>query len=359
MDYLSTCILTSPYTSETLATVKAVLAVFDDHKVTAAALGAEPSVVSVGDLSVALYEKPSVVAIKDSKLLAYAFADLVTDNQTSQLVWDVTVVFIDDFDKDEMLGVLLGGLTKSVELYDSTRASIYAVGVRYVANVVPASAYMSFMAGEYEFNYIGQSGENGGVYLHYFEGAHVKFPSGHQHHEGCLSVHFDADPLTYQYCFLSAERSWADSVREFWLQEGALSTLEQCEQRLPQVAMVAYDKEQVAAVGTLFAARVEKVRSHMLAFRIFVGAKYRRGLAATTIINKLWMSLNQQYKNEELDPRIPGMFYLIQNVETNAQFSIAQSPRTGFLVAGFDGQDQQIRLKWFDGARSGDRCYYF
>ena len=365
MDSPSTGIFTSPYTSATLATIKAGLAGYGNSKVTTAILGTELSASFLGEPSAFLYEKPSVVAIEQSKLFACACADLVTDEQTSQLVWDVGVVFIDDFERDDVLRALLGALTKSVQLYDSTRASIYAVGVRYVASVVPTSASMSFMAGEYEFNYIGETEKRGGVYLHYFDGAHVKFPSGHQHHRESPSVHSDSDsdsdpdPLSYHYCFLSADRSWEASVQEFWLQEGALPNLEQCEQRLPQVAMVAYDHRHVAAVGSLFAARVEKVQSHMLAVRIFVGAKYRRGLAATEIVNKLWINLNQQYQNGELAPRMPGMFYLIQNVEINAQCSIAQGPLTGFLVVGFDDQGQQMRLKWFEDARSGDRRYYF
>lgn len=318
---------------------------------------------SVSDPSTRVREIVAIARDKTGKLVGVATAAKIIEFNTKQFLWTVRT-FIDEQVREYDLASAL--VSRIIDMKRERFVAGYdpeVIGIvlqlqnpAFQLDHRPLCNVNSLTHGGMtrRLNKVGYDPEGGRNTVHYFEGAHIRFPDGEQAPFNRMGQSIDNDRMVYHHCFNQIDDGLAAHIIDFWMAEGAMPTREICAQRVKDVAMIAKQGEEICAVSSLFITPVPTLRTHLYGFRAFVGTKFRYGMAATNLAGNLWRELNTQFAAGELNPRLPGMVYLLQNKGMNRGLSFGISPRTGFFFAGFDSQGQQIRVKWFDKATLRD-----
>ena len=143
-----------------------------------------------------------------------------------------------------------------------------------------------------------------------------------------------------------------EAIISFWLAENALPNREAAEKRLDQVAVIARasGNDAVAAVSTLYRQFNQRLGHPFYYFRCFVGKDHRRKLLAAKLLVQDYEMLNARFQAGQ-DPKAVGMLIEVENQGLNEQHRKAVWDHSGFTFIGYNQRSQQLRLRYFDGAR--------
>lgn len=199
------------------------------------------------------------------------------------------------------------------------------------------------------FHFIGFDDRGIGEFVHYFPGAKImgmarKSPSIKP------QTIAPAPELRHELVHGNLTEEQQDKLIKLWLSAGVLPNRDACLARLPQVAALAYNADSVVGVGSLFPVVVPHLRAELLGYRSFISAEVRGGQTATELLNVIFEERNRQFANNDVNTALPGIAYSLQNAQLNASVVELISPRSGFILAGFDKEGRQIRVRYFDGA---------
>lgn len=199
------------------------------------------------------------------------------------------------------------------------------------------------------FHFIGFDHRGIGELVHYFPGAKImgmprKSPSIKPQNVA------PAPTLRHELVHGNLTEEQQEKLIKLWLGAGVLPNRETCLARLPQVAALAYHADSIVGVGSVFPVVVPHLRAELLGYRSFISAEVRGGQTATELLNVIFEERNRQFANNDVSTRLPGIAYSLQNAQLNASVVDLISPRSGFILAGFDKEGRQIRVRYFDGA---------
>ncbi|GJL82179.1 MAG: hypothetical protein DHS20C01_18130 [marine bacterium B5-7] len=149
----------------------------------------------------------------------------------------------------------------------------------------------------------------------------------------------------------SAPGEFRDEIVNFWLKHGALPQKDQADARLSEVAMLALDSSgAIAAASSIFSHHYPPLGHAFYFFRCFVHPDHRRAGLAVRLINEVYDHLDIRFKKGS-DPSIIGMIAAAENPMFNREHNEAIWPRSGFVFVGYNARGQQVRVRYFSGAR--------
>lgn len=145
-----------------------------------------------------------------------------------------------------------------------------------------------------------------------------------------------------------------EQVRTLWRRHQALAPAE-VEQRLPQVVAVVHDADgELVAVSSVDARLYPALGHRFFAFRCFVDAEHRRAGLAARLIREVFDACNARHRDGQTTDVI-GMIAEAENPGLNRDHNQAVWPHSRFVFVGYNSLGQQVRVRYFDGARVASR----
>ena len=200
------------------------------------------------------------------------------------------------------------------------------------------------------FHFIGFDQRGIGEFVHYFPGAKImgipRKPLGIKPQNTS-----PAPKLRHELVDGDLTEDQQEKLIALWLDAGVLPNRDACLARIPQVAALAYNADSIVGVGSVFPVLVPQLRAELLGYRSFISTEVRGSQTATELLNVIFEDRNRRFANSDHSSQLPGIAYSLQNAQLNASIVDLISPRSGFILAGFDKEGRQIRVRYFDGAK--------
>jgi|GEM_PF-3586788 len=300
------------------------------------------------------------VAYAGGDLVGITSAQLIREQHTQQHLYSLRALVRKDWQQQPLAYNLLAHNIEVKGDAFSDGSDLTAIGVLVEVEAAFAIDKTTFPSHrEYQFPvnktpktfyFIGFDQRGIGEYVHYFPGAKImgmpKRPPSINPQSAVPTPELKQELVRDT---LSAAQQ--EELITLWLEAGVLSSRKDCLARIPQVAALAYSSTgAIVGVGSVFPTVVPHLKVKLLGYRSFISPGVRGGQTATELLNLIFEDQNSRFANGDSATPLPGMVYLLQNAQLNASVVDAVSPRSGFVLAGFDKQGRQIRARYFDDA---------
>lgn len=148
----------------------------------------------------------------------------------------------------------------------------------------------------------------------------------------------------------SLDVATSEKIVNFWLANGALPNREQAEQRVNQVAFVAFEGDEVVAVNTAYLQHNPSLDLHFYYLRAFVAEGARQGSLATQMMMKLQSTFESLHRDGLISPAV-GLFLEVENIALQRARNFAIWPNTKFVYVGRNDNGAEQRVYYFDGVK--------
>lgn len=198
-----------------------------------------------------------------------------------------------------------------------------------------------------QFNLVSITDRGFPQYIYYFENASL-FADGPviEERENKLAP----EPGTsLSFCWNKLSSAEQQQIMGLWISSGVITDREACLRRLPQVAALAREDDQIVAVASIFQTPYEAAKANLMGFRSFVSPDAKGSYIATKLLSLVYEEFNKTYTEDPALKDIHGIAYLLQNDSLNKNVRMARGPDVASCLAGYIDK-LQLRIKYFDGA---------
>ncbi len=141
----------------------------------------------------------------------------------------------------------------------------------------------------------------------------------------------------------------ADAIA-FWNRLGILPPDVRPEDRVKELAAVAYRNGRLAAVATIALGRVEQVRARLGMLRAATDPEHRRSHIAQAL-GIFTRDLLERWSMEHPEERVAGMGAVIESENLRGREKEPIWPTTRLVLVGYTPRGQQLRVAWFKDFR--------
>ncbi len=157
------------------------------------------------------------------------------------------------------------------------------------------------------------------------------------------------------FVWQAVDEKLGEEIIDFWQRHRALPSVEASKKRLPEVAMIVRDSENVlVAVSSVQSRNIEQLGHACYSFRCFVDPEHRRSLLAARLIREVFEHFDARFR-EGAEPNVIGMVAEVENPALNREHNQAVWPHSGFVFVGYDRAGRHVRVRYFTGARIKSR----
>jgi hypothetical protein len=139
-------------------------------------------------------------------------------------------------------------------------------------------------------------------------------------------------------------------LASYWIDNGAMVDASKAAERAAEVVCIARDGEQLVGVTTAYPRIVPMLRQPMYYLRMHVAEQARNAGLSIPFVKESFAEIEKQELAKEKLTCI-GVILQLQNERLARRYDEAYWWQSGFVYAGISRDNQQLRVKYFEGAR--------
>lgn len=152
---------------------------------------------------------------------------------------------------------------------------------------------------------------------------------------------------TYVEAWRKADPALEADARHIWSAPGVLPPGVTAEDRIKDLALVAYEDEKLAGLTTLKIRTYAQLHQKFAFIRGFVLPEFRMKEAGRELMFHTYRMI-EAWAYDHQDEKIAGMIAVIQVPGIGL---LPHGDRTNLVLVGYTNGNQQVRLGWFDHYR--------
>jgi len=139
-------------------------------------------------------------------------------------------------------------------------------------------------------------------------------------------------------------------LARYWIENGAMTDAGRAAERAPEVACIARSEGRIVGVTTAYPRIVPVLRQPMYYLRMHVAPAARNeGLSIPFVVDSFAEIEKQELAKDKL--LCLGVILQLQNERLAAHYNEAYWWQSKFVFAGYSRDNQQLRVRYFEGAR--------
>ena len=139
-------------------------------------------------------------------------------------------------------------------------------------------------------------------------------------------------------------------LARYWIENKAMLDEGKASERAAQVVCVARDGDRIVGVSTAYPRIVPMLRQPMYYLRMHLLPEARGNELSFAFLRQSFEEIERQELAKE-QPLCIGVILSIQNKRLSRHYNEAFWPRTKFAYAGVSRDDQDLRVRYFEGVR--------
>lgn len=139
-------------------------------------------------------------------------------------------------------------------------------------------------------------------------------------------------------------------IASYWIDNGAMKDQARATERAAQVVCVAREGDGIVGLTTAYPRIVPMLRQPMYYLRMHVAMPARNQGLSIPFVNESFAEIERQELAKD-QPTCIGVILQLQNERLAAHYDEAYWWQSGFVYAGISRDEQQLRVKYFEGAR--------
>jgi hypothetical protein len=147
-----------------------------------------------------------------------------------------------------------------------------------------------------------------------------------------------------------ADPELAAELARYWIENGAMLDVDKAAERAAQVVCIGRDEGRIVGVTTAYPRIVPMLRQPMYYLRMHIAPQARNQELSIPFVNASFDEVERQELAKE-KPTCLGVILQLQNERLAAHYNEAYWWQSKFVFAGYSRDNQQIRVRYFEGVR--------
>jgi hypothetical protein len=139
-------------------------------------------------------------------------------------------------------------------------------------------------------------------------------------------------------------------LARYWIENGAMLDPAKAAERAPEVVCIAREAGRLVGVTTAYPRIVPMLRQPMYYLRMHIAEPARNQALSIPFVNQSFDEIERQELAKDKVKCI-GVILQLQNERLAAHYNEAYWWQSGFVYAGISRDEQQLRVRYFEGAR--------
>jgi hypothetical protein len=139
-------------------------------------------------------------------------------------------------------------------------------------------------------------------------------------------------------------------LARYWIENGAMVDPARAAERAPEVACIARDGGAIVGVTTAYPRIVPVLRQPMYYLRMHIAQAVRNQALSIPFVKESFDAIERQELAKD-KPLCLGVILQLQNERLAAHYNEAYWWQSQFVFAGYSRDNQQIRVRYFEGVR--------